>query len=183
MWTLCSLGSNVEPEHNIPLAIDRLARWFSLLQVSPLIHTAPVGLMGGGDFINGLVRFQTNLSDGELKQRLNALEIDLGRDRHHPDKKRLPRTIDVDILDRRRALKDLVPGENTPYMRDMWAADQGVFKGLTLWPVRLDQQLLGQETAAVHFDHRTGQVRVSAEQIERIQNRLKPALALQERVG
>lgn len=182
MWTLCSLGSNVEPETHMPLAIDRLVRWFSLVQVSPLIRTQPVGLMGGGDFINGLVRFQTNLSDGELKQRLNALETDLGRDRHHPDKKRLPRTIDVDILDRAPRIEALNPGENTPYMRDMWAADQGQLAGLECWPVALDGQSLGEETAAVHFDYRTGQIRVRAQKIDGVQYRVEPTLPLQEGV-
>lgn len=180
MWTLCSIGSNVDPEASVPVALDRLARWFRVVEVSPLIRTRPVGIVGRGDFLNGLVRFQTDLGDADLKQYLNALEIDLGRDRSHPDKKRLPRPLDIDIQDRKLKREALEPSENSPYMRQMWAADSGDLDGLEVWPVDLDGQSFGQEPTAVYFDHRTGEVRVGAQQIDGLQDGLKPALALQQ---
>ncbi len=183
MWTLCSLGSNVDPETNVPKALERLARWFGVVHVSPMIRTAPVGVIGRGDFLNGLIRFETILSDADLKARLNALEVDLGRDRGHPDSKRLPRPLDVDIQDRQLRQASLKPSEASPYMAKMWAADQGQPDQTQLWPIDLDGQSLGQEPAAVYFDHRTGQVSVVAQQINRLQDRLQSPFPLQQGMG
>lgn len=95
---LIALGSNVEPERHLPLAVRRLAECFPGLAASRLYATAPVGGAGRAPaFHNAAVAVDTELSLAELKHReLRPLEAELGRVRG-PDRN-APRTIDLDIV-------------------------------------------------------------------------------------
>ena len=176
MWTLCSIGSNIEPINNTALALTRLARLFGQVQLSPLVRTRAVAVTGQQDFLNAFIRFESDASDFELKQQLNAIEIDLGRDRSHRDSKILPRPMDIDILDRQHTLARLKPNENTPYLNAVWHAEQSGQPDQT-WSVEVGGVLLGQVPATIDFDHTTGQVRVVTQQPNRVEHRGKASLA------
>ena len=92
---LVSLGSNINPEHNLKAAVQRLASRFRLRAVSPVYETTPVGKTDQPDFMNAAALVETDLDAAELKQALQAIEQELGRVR--ADDKDAPRTIDLDI--------------------------------------------------------------------------------------
>ncbi len=91
-----SLGSNIEPERNLPEAARRLASRFRLLAVSPVYETAPVGRTDQPNFLNAAVLIETQLSPQALKEELREIEQVLGRVRTVD--KYAPRSIDLDIV-------------------------------------------------------------------------------------
>lgn len=91
-----ALGSNIRPERFIPLAVDELAKQFTICRVSSVWETPAEGFVGA-DFLNAIVHIQTNMTPVSLKYRiLRPLEAQLGRVR--TEHKYSPRTIDLDIL-------------------------------------------------------------------------------------
>lgn len=91
-----ALGSNIEPELYIPLALKRLRDDFPVLAVSSAYQSPAVG-SDNPEFINAVVLIQTNHDPDTLKhQYIRPLEAELGRIR--TDDKNAPRTIDIDIL-------------------------------------------------------------------------------------
>ncbi|MDM8518576.1 2-amino-4-hydroxy-6-hydroxymethyldihydropteridine diphosphokinase [Anaerolineales bacterium HSG6] len=93
-----SLGSNIAPETNIVAAVEQLARRSSLLAVSSVWETVPIGVTTSQpNFLNAVVLIQTPLSAEALKyQLLTDIEQTMGRVRHQD--KYAPRTIDIDIM-------------------------------------------------------------------------------------
>jgi dihydroneopterin aldolase / 2-amino-4-hydroxy-6-hydroxymethyldihydropteridine diphosphokinase len=95
-WVYISLGSNIEPERNLPEAVRRLARQCHLLAVSPVYETQPVGTTEQPNFLNAAVLIETDFTASDLKTRvLQGIEQELGRVRTAD--KSAPRTIDLDI--------------------------------------------------------------------------------------
>lgn len=91
-----SLGSNIEPEKNIPKAITLLKEYGNVEAVSSAWRSAAVGSSGLA-FINAAVLFNSTLSSRELKiQVLQKIEKQIGRIR--TSDKNAPRPIDIDIL-------------------------------------------------------------------------------------
>lgn len=91
------LGSNIEPEANLPRALALLAAAGRVVAVSAVYRTAAVGRTDQADFLNAAVLLETALEAGELKKRVIAgVEAALGRVRDPLDKN-APRTIDVDV--------------------------------------------------------------------------------------
>lgn len=91
-----SMGSDVEPERNLPEAVRRLAERCQLLAVSRAYESPPVGRVGGPSFVNGAVLIATELGPGELKECvLLPIEAALGRVRTAD--RNAPRTVDLDI--------------------------------------------------------------------------------------
>lgn len=91
-----ALGSNINKEENMPLAVTILARHCHLLATSPVYETLPVGLPAQPNFFNAAVLVETDLDPASLKHRvLDFLEAKLKRVRQ-PDKN-APRTIDADL--------------------------------------------------------------------------------------
>jgi 2-amino-4-hydroxy-6-hydroxymethyldihydropteridine diphosphokinase len=91
-----SLGSNIDPEKNLPEAVRRLAAQCRVRTVSPVYETKPVGKTDQPNFMNAAVLVETGLTAGELKsQVLQTIERELGRVR--TEDKNAPRTIDLDI--------------------------------------------------------------------------------------
>jgi len=90
------LGSNIRPEYNLPLAVARLRRDLTILQVSSVWESAPVG--GEGiNYLNAAVLAVSHRDALLLKQRvLLPLEFRLGRKRIAD--KNSPRPIDLDII-------------------------------------------------------------------------------------
>ncbi len=90
------LGSNIDPEKNILLALEYLNRNFTILEVSNTWQTKPVG-SSANDFLNTAVKLETKLDAYTLKEKcLCHIEEVLGRVRQSD--KNAPRTIDLDIV-------------------------------------------------------------------------------------
>jgi 2-amino-4-hydroxy-6-hydroxymethyldihydropteridine diphosphokinase len=91
-----SLGSNIEPEINLPRAIDLLAEHGEILKLSRAWESAAVG-SDGPNFLNACALFLTSLPLDELKaQVIHPIEAELGRKRTAD--KYAPRTIDIDAV-------------------------------------------------------------------------------------
>lgn len=95
---LCSLGSNIEPQTHFPQAQAALKALSDDIRFSRNIPTSPVDMKTDNDFLNALFIIHTPMSANELKQKFNAIEEALGRDRSDPQRSSKDRTIDIDIL-------------------------------------------------------------------------------------
>jgi 2-amino-4-hydroxy-6-hydroxymethyldihydropteridine diphosphokinase len=92
-----SVGSNIEPERNVLEAVRRLAATESVTGVSTVYRTKAIGRPGDPDFINCVIRLETNLSAFALRELvLVSIEKVLGR-RRSADRY-APRTIDLDLI-------------------------------------------------------------------------------------
>jgi 2-amino-4-hydroxy-6-hydroxymethyldihydropteridine diphosphokinase len=90
------LGSNIEPEQNIPRAVDLLQKALTILQVSSVWESASVDCCYP-NFLNMAVVVSTALDALQLKgQILRPLEAQMGRVR--TDDKNASRPIDFDII-------------------------------------------------------------------------------------
>lgn len=91
-----SLGSNIEPEVNLPKAVKLLSQHGEIEKNSSAWETEPVG-GEGGNYLNACLSYKTTLSRDELKTTiLHPIESSLGRKRTQD--KNAPRTIDIDII-------------------------------------------------------------------------------------
>ncbi|MDH5507735.1 MAG: 2-amino-4-hydroxy-6-hydroxymethyldihydropteridine diphosphokinase [Anaerolineae bacterium] len=91
-----SLGSNINPEHNLPEAIRLLAKYGQVQSASSAWKSAPVGA-AGPDFLNAALLFSSRFEFHPLRREvLRPIEAQLGRERG-PDKN-APRPIDIDIM-------------------------------------------------------------------------------------
>jgi 2-amino-4-hydroxy-6-hydroxymethyldihydropteridine diphosphokinase len=91
-----SLGSNIEPDTNLRACLKLLHRAFTVMDVSPVYETPPVGFTEQSHFLNAAVHVQTEDDPVAVKVKLLAMEQRLGRVRD-PHSKNAPRTIDLDI--------------------------------------------------------------------------------------
>lgn len=93
---LIGFGSNVNPEDNLHLALDRLSEQVSIQQLSSIWQTPAVD-SDGPDYLNSAVLIESFLDLVHLKNHLlSKIEHDLGRLRSND--KSADRTIDLDIL-------------------------------------------------------------------------------------
>ena len=90
-----SVGSNVDRERNIRLAIDNLQQAFGELVLSPVYRTRAEGFKGD-DFLNLVIGVETELSLENLRQHMRDIEDRQGRIRG--DNKFASRTLDLDLL-------------------------------------------------------------------------------------
>jgi len=91
-----SLGSNIEPERHLPLAVGRLHALGRVLAVSAAYCTTAIGPEGQPDFVNAALLIETDHPPKELQRALRQIETRLGR-RRTPDKY-APRVIDLDLV-------------------------------------------------------------------------------------
>jgi 2-amino-4-hydroxy-6-hydroxymethyldihydropteridine diphosphokinase len=92
-----SLGSNIEPELNLPAALALLARYGRVRAVSTVWETRPVGYADQPNFLNVGLILETHLSAQALRNEAVAgIETALGRIRS--ENKNAPRTVDIDIM-------------------------------------------------------------------------------------
>ncbi len=89
------LGSNQNAKRNMATGIAELEKAFGEVRISPIYRSPAVGF-SGEDFLNAAAVVQTDMSVGELKAWLTALEDRHGRDRSQP--KFSDRSLDIDIL-------------------------------------------------------------------------------------
>ena len=90
-----SLGSNVSPEKNIQFALDQLSKIFGKVVSSSTYVTESVGFEGS-DFLNLVVRINTDLDPSELIDKLHLIEEMTGR--VTGTKAFNDRTLDIDVL-------------------------------------------------------------------------------------
>ena len=96
VWAAIGLGSNLgDRARHIGDAVAALADIGSLVRVSSLYETAPVGGPRQGRYLNSVVLVDTDLSPEELLQR--CLEIERGHGRERRERWG-PRTLDLDVL-------------------------------------------------------------------------------------
>ncbi len=91
-----SLGSNIDPERNVPIAFARLRRQqgITVLAQSSCYRSAAVG--GGPEFLNAAALIRTDYPPAELRDVLRAIEAGLGRVR--TGERNAPRPIDLDVI-------------------------------------------------------------------------------------
>lgn len=90
------LGSNIQPEHNLPRALALLNKRFGIQALSSIWESPAVG-SDGPDFLNAAILLESNLSPQSMKDIvLRPIEASLGRVRSHD--KNAPRTIDLDVV-------------------------------------------------------------------------------------
>jgi len=91
-----SVGSNIEPEKNIPEALEKLKKYVSVKAISTFYRTVPIGRPEQPAFLNGVWQIDAEQSARELKfDILRQIEAELGRVR--TEDKYAARTIDLDI--------------------------------------------------------------------------------------
>jgi len=92
------VGSNIQPERFIVMALERLCQSLKIVSTSPFYRTKAVGTaLGQEDFINGMIAVETNLSAHQLKYDiLREIEYELGRLKDMP--KHAPRNMDLDLV-------------------------------------------------------------------------------------
>lgn len=121
LW-IVGLGSNVEPERNVPRMLAALLGIAPRVVASRVVATEPQGLLPGesGRFLNLAVALECASEPAAFKKRLESIEAALGRDRSDPERRRRSRTADLDPLLRldpgtRRVDPSALPRE--PYQR------------------------------------------------------------------
>ena len=95
-YAYLNLGSNIEPELNLPKAVQMLREYGEIATASSVWESKAVGI-NGPNFLNACVLFLTDLQPVELKEQIiRPIESKLGRIRYAD--KNAPRTIDIDIV-------------------------------------------------------------------------------------
>ena len=91
------LGSNIEPEKNMPRSIYLLQKHLTVLQTSSVWESQAVGCENSPNVLNAAVLALTPLSAASLKEQvIRPLEAQLGRVRTQD--KNSPRTMDMDLI-------------------------------------------------------------------------------------
>ncbi len=89
------LGSNIQPLQNLRLAASELRANFSGVTLSNVFRSKALGF-DGEDFLNLVVRLETDLSPGEVFTLLEEIHDKTGRERG--SEKFLSRRLDIDLL-------------------------------------------------------------------------------------
>lgn len=89
------VGSNIEPERELPAGVAALREAFGDLCVSS-VYRSPAFGFEGDDFLNVVVAFRTRLDADAVEQRLDAIET--GGNRPPSAGRFAPRALDCDLL-------------------------------------------------------------------------------------
>jgi 2-amino-4-hydroxy-6-hydroxymethyldihydropteridine diphosphokinase len=89
------LGSNIDPEDNLRLAVKELRRDYGDIDVSRVYRNAPVGFEGA-DFLNLVVGFESEESPAEIARRIEQIHDLVGRERGQ--NRFASRALDIDLL-------------------------------------------------------------------------------------
>ena len=91
------LGSNIRKEENLPAAVALLREYCTVVAVSPVYETLPVGPEAAPTFFNAAVLLETPLQPAAIKAQILA-QIERKLKRVRTDDKNAPRTIDLDLV-------------------------------------------------------------------------------------
>jgi len=89
------IGSNLNPEENLRLAVRELRRRFGDVELSTVYRNRPVGF-DGEDFLNLVAGLDTPLSPSGVLEQLGEIHELAGRSRSQ--EKFVSRTLDIDLL-------------------------------------------------------------------------------------
>ena len=89
------VGSNIDPERNIVTGIDALRETVGAIELSSAYRNPPVGF-DGDDFLNLVLRFQSEIGPVAVEQQLGDLEYRAGRARTRAGSG--ARSLDLDLL-------------------------------------------------------------------------------------
>ena len=89
------LGSNLNPEQNLQLALREIGARFSLRNFSPVYRSKALGFEGA-DFLNAVACIETAMTPSGLCRELDLIHELAGR-RRRPEKY-VSRTLDIDLL-------------------------------------------------------------------------------------
>lgn len=92
------VGSNIDPERNLKEALTLLRGRFNVLQVSSVYQSPAFGYADQPDFLDVVVKMTTPLLPVIVKEKLEYIEKQLGRDRANQATKHGPLPLDMDIL-------------------------------------------------------------------------------------
>jgi 2-amino-4-hydroxy-6-hydroxymethyldihydropteridine diphosphokinase len=90
-----ALGSNIDPETNLPLAAARLSELGNPIAISTVYQNSVIADEPQPDYLNAAVLIETTLDPLVIRDKLREIEADLGRVRTAD--KFAPRTIDLDL--------------------------------------------------------------------------------------
>jgi len=92
------LGSNVEPELNLPEGVRQLQRHahIDVKRVSRIYESPTVGVAGAPDSHNAAVLAVTHLEPAQVREELRGIEARQGRQR--TSDRNAPRTLDLDLV-------------------------------------------------------------------------------------
>ena len=91
-----NLGSNIQPESNLPRALELLSAFGEIVQISQVWESEPVGTTGA-NYLNVCVKFKTSMARSDMKEKIvRPIEDQLGRQRG--EDKFAPRSMDIDII-------------------------------------------------------------------------------------
>ena len=90
-----ALGSNIDPETNLPLAAARLSELGNPIAVSKVYQNPAIANEPQPDYLNAAILIETALDPLAIREKLREIEADLGRIRTAD--KFAPRTIDLDL--------------------------------------------------------------------------------------
>jgi 2-amino-4-hydroxy-6-hydroxymethyldihydropteridine diphosphokinase len=91
-----ALGSNIEPEENLPLAAQALRRLGQARGVSKVYESEAIGPAGQPRFLNAVVGIEVDLDADALRETLREIEAEMGRVRTADPY--APRPIDLDLV-------------------------------------------------------------------------------------
>lgn len=93
---LIGLGTNENREYNMLLGLARTMAAFRVTRVSSVYETAPVGPAASAEnYYNSCVLAELKSDPGDLRERLRAIETDMGRVRTNGS---VYRPLDLDLL-------------------------------------------------------------------------------------
>jgi 2-amino-4-hydroxy-6-hydroxymethyldihydropteridine diphosphokinase len=91
-----SLGSNINPQQNLEKALVEIQKTYSLIGLSHVYETSPVGFSKQSSFWNLAIAMETDEEPIVIQKWIKILEKKAGRQRSF--KKFGPRTLDIDLL-------------------------------------------------------------------------------------
>lgn len=89
------IGSNLNAEQNLKLAVREFRERFSLKEISPVYRSKALGF-DGADFLNAVACIETTLTPLEFSMALDRVHELAGRRRG--DDRFVSRTLDIDLL-------------------------------------------------------------------------------------
>jgi len=89
------IGSNVDPQRNLRLAVRELRRQYGSLDLSNVYQNSPVGFEGS-DFLNLVVSLKSDESPVDMHAQIESIHDIAGRERRNS--KFISRPLDIDLL-------------------------------------------------------------------------------------
>ena len=151
MYYVISIGSNIQPEHHVAVAVSTLAKNFGSLYLYQRVYTQAQLVESNHVFINSVLVLKSTMPATALKAELCRIEEQLGRDRSDPKRSVKDRSCDLDILSRLQQWSEDWKTELTEsYLRQVFdpASKQA--------PIQFDDQLFSERPAAIYFQAETG---------------------------